>query len=91
MAQPRFFVDGASNDPSGVRIPLDPARFAALDDPAADALHRWEHYAIAQIGMPAFDRLRSRGLMIVPIETWKRAMALLQEEAVQPDTSSGAE
>jgi hypothetical protein len=88
---PTFYVDGGCNDPTGCRIPSDPARFIAHEDPVADALRRWDHAASVQIGEASMGRLRNLDLMVVPRATWERAMAMLQSDCRHCATSSGAD
>ena len=85
-----FYVEGSARDPRGLSIPSDPARWPTLEDPDADALYRWQHLATIHLGLPAIRKLASLGLILVPLDTWNRAMAVLQPNLVQTERSDGA-
>lgn len=86
-----FFVDGATDDPTGCRIPFNAELLVQMPSPAAHALKLWRNYAQMQIGADAMKRLHDNELMVVPRQTWNRAMAIIQERRDHSAKSSGTE
>jgi hypothetical protein len=82
---PDFYIDGAADDPRGLLIPGDPARWPQRADPDAMALFLWHRHAQREIGMDAWNRLRRQGLTVVPLASWARAMEIISGAAPTAD------